>query len=88
MLFRSKEQAKAAAPKTLDGDYIDPNTGQVISKDGPFDYGHPAGEEWWRLRDQARAEGWTRKQVIEAENAKKFQIEHPSSNRGHRHEQP
>jgi hypothetical protein len=62
--------------------------GPVIPKEGPFDYGHPAGEEWWRLQEQARAEGWTRKQVIEAENAKKFQIEDPSSNRGHKYEKP
>ena len=84
----TKEQARAAAPKTPDGNYIDPNTGQVVPKEGPFDYGHPAGQEWWRLRDKARAEGWTREQVIEAENAKKFQIEDRSSNRGHQHEQP
>ena len=83
----TKEQAQAAAPKTPDGDYFDPNTGQEIPKKGPFDYGHPPGQEWWRLRDKARTEGWTRKQVIEAENAKKFQIENPSSNRGHQHEQ-
>jgi hypothetical protein len=84
----TKEQAQAAAPKTPDGDYLDPYTGKVIPKEGPFDYGHPAGEEWWRLQEQARAEGWTRKQVIEAENAKKFQIEDPSSNRGHKYEKP
>jgi hypothetical protein len=84
----TKEQAKSAAPKTPDGDYIDPNTGQVVPKEGPFDYGHPAGQEWWRLRDKARAEGWTREEVIEAENAKKFQIEDPSSNRGRKHELP
>ena len=83
----TKEQAQTDALKTADGDYIDPNTGQVIPKQGPFDYGHPKGQEWWRLRDQARAENWTRQQVIEAENAKKFQIEDPSSNRGHIHEQ-
>jgi hypothetical protein len=84
----TKEQARAAAKKTPDGDYIDPYTGKIIPKEGPFDYGHPPGDEWWRLRDKARAEGWTREQVIEAENGKKFQIEDPSSNRGHQHEKP
>ena len=84
----TKEQAQAAAQRTPDGDYIDPNTGEVIPIDGPFDYGHPPGEEWWRLRDMARTEGWTRQQVIEAENAKSFQIEDPSSNRGHEYEKP
>jgi hypothetical protein len=84
----TKEEAMAAAPKTPGGDYIDPNTGEVIPKEGPFDFGHPPGEEWWRLRDQARAEGWSRKDVIEAENGKRFQVEDPSTNRGHQYEQP
>ena len=84
----TKEKAKEEAPKNAEGDFIDPNTGKVIPKEGPFDFGHPPGEEWWRLRDQARKEEWTRQQVIEAENKKIFQIEDPSSNRGHLYEKP
>jgi hypothetical protein len=39
----TKQAIQDAAPKTADGDFIDPNTGQVIPKDGPFDYGHKPG---------------------------------------------
>jgi hypothetical protein len=85
----TKRDIQAAAPKTPDGDYIDPNTGQVISKEGPFDYGHKPGYEWWRTRDRARAEGWTREQVIEFENdPSHYEIEDLSSNRSHEYEAP
>jgi RHS repeat-associated protein len=84
----TKERSRAAAPKTPEGEFIDPNTGEVLSKDGPFDYGHAEGEEWWRTRDRAREEGWTREQVLEHENSKTFQIEDRSANRSHRYEKP
>jgi hypothetical protein len=36
----TKEAIQNAAPKTAEGDFIDPDTGQTIPKNGPFDYGH------------------------------------------------
>jgi hypothetical protein len=85
----TKAEIRANAPKTADGDFIDPNTGQVIPKDGPFDYGHQPGYEWWRTQQIARDQGWTRQQLIEYENdASHFQIEDPASNRSHAFEMP
>lgn len=42
----TKEKIKADANKTPSGDYIDPNTGQIIPKDGSYDIGHKTGQEW------------------------------------------
>lgn len=61
----TKLQIEEAAPKTPEGDFIDPNTGQAIPRSGPFHYGHKPGFEWWRTQKMAREEGWTRQQVIE-----------------------
>ena len=89
-LRQSTRQAiQDAAPKTTEGDFIDPNTGQVIPKEGPFDYGHKPGYEWWRTQEMAREQGWTRQQVIEYENdPSHYQIEDPSSNRSGRYQLP
>jgi RHS repeat-associated protein len=85
----TRAEIRANAPKTADGDFIDPNTYQVIPKGGPFDYGHKPGYEWWRTQQIAREQGWTRQQLIEYENdASHFQIEDPASNRSHAFEMP
>ena len=85
----TKQAIQDAAPRTADGDFIDPNTGQVIPQEGPFDYGHTPGNEWWRTQQMARDQGWTRQQVIEYENdPSHYQIEDPSSNRSHFYEMP
>ena len=85
----TKARIRADSLKTADGDFIDPNTGMIIPKDGPFDYGHKPGFEWWRTKEQARSEGWTRKQVIEYENdPTHYQVESPNTNRSHRFESP
>ena len=85
----TRQAIQDAAPKTADGDFIDPNTGQVIPQEGPFDYGHQPGYEWWRMQQMARDQGWTRQQVIEYENdPSHYQIEDPSSNRSHQYEMP
>jgi hypothetical protein len=61
----------------------------VIPKDGPYDYGHKPGHEWWRTQQRAREKGWTREEVFEFENnPKHYQIEDPSSNRSHKYEMP
>jgi hypothetical protein len=78
-----------AAPKTPEEDFIDPNTGQVIPKTGPFQFGHAPDFEWWRTQQLARVEGWTREQLIEYENdPSHYQIEDPSSNMSRRYEMP
>jgi RHS repeat-associated protein len=83
----TRAEIQANAPQTASGDFIDPNTGQVIPKDGPFDYGHRPGYEWWRTQQMAREGGWTREQVIEYENdPSHYQIEDPSANQSHRYE--
>jgi HNH/ENDO VII superfamily nuclease with conserved GHE residues len=85
----TKAEIRANAPKTAAGDFIDPNTGQVIPKGGPFDYGHQPGCEWWRTQQIAREQRWTRQQLIEYENdASHFQIENPASSRSHAYEMP
>ena len=82
-----RSQILANQPKTVDGDYIDQNTGEVLSKDGPFDIGHLRGLSWRATQRLARAEGWTRQQVIEFENdASRYSVEGVSSNRGHKYE--
>jgi len=85
----TKAEIRANAPKTASGDFIDPNTGQVIPRGGPFHYGHKPGYEWWRTQQMAREQGWTREQLIEYENdPSHFQIEDPLANLSHRFERP
>ena len=85
----TRQSIQDGAPKTAGGDFIDPNTGQIIPKGGPFDYGHRPGFEWWRTQQLAGERGWTRQQVIEWENdPSHYQIENPSSNRSHLYEMP
>lgn len=75
--------------RTASGDFIDPNTGQVIPRGGPFHYGHKPGFEWWRTQQIAREQGWTREQLIEYENnPSHYQIEDPLANLSHRFEMP
>jgi uncharacterized protein (DUF885 family) len=85
----TKKAIQAAAQKTPNGDFIDPNTDVIIPKTGPFHYGHKPGYEWWRTRDTARREGWSRKKLIEYENEPShYQIEDPASNSSHKYESP
>ncbi|WP_255590675.1 GH-E family nuclease [Algoriphagus sp. NBT04N3] len=81
------EQVKDNAPKNRNGDYLDPNTGQVIPKDGPFDIGHKPGQEWRTRKEMHKQNGSTRKEVLDSENNPNlYQIENPSSNRSRRYE--
>jgi HNH/ENDO VII superfamily nuclease with conserved GHE residues len=85
----TKAEIREAAPRTASGDFIDPNTGQIISKDGPFDYGHKPGFEWWRTQQRARQEGWSRRELIEYENdPSHYQIEARGLNRSRRYQAP
>lgn len=77
-----KHQMAEDGLTTPSGDFIDPNTRQIIPKDGPFDYGHRPDYTWWKTQQMARDEGWTRQQIIEYENdPTHYRIEDPSSNR-------
>ena len=81
------EKIKDNAHKTLQGDYIDPNTQKVIPKEGPYDIGHVKGESWQKRKIQHQEAGHTRKEVIESENNPDlYQIEDPSSNRSRRYD--
>jgi hypothetical protein len=76
----------ASVGGTADGRFIDPNTGQPIT--GQYDLGHKPGHEFWRERAHAEAEGLTQEQFNDRmNNPDLYQIESPSSNRSHQHEQ-
>ena len=75
------------APKNADGDFIDPNTGMIVPKEGPFDIGHKRGESWKKRKQEHLDRGSTRKEVIEAENDPDlYQVEDPKSNRSRRYD--
>jgi RHS repeat-associated protein len=83
------ETLKERAPKTPEGDFIDPNTGRVIPKEGPFDVGHKPGHEYRKNRIEAAKNGASRKDFIESENnPDHLQLEDPQSNRSHQFEAP
>ncbi|WP_105970589.1 SpvB/TcaC N-terminal domain-containing protein [Streptomyces geranii] len=85
----TKQDIQNAAVRDADGNFIDPNTGQVIPAEGPFHYGHKPGLEYWKNRDMAQQQGWTREQFVEFENkASHYQIELPANNMSHKYEQP
>jgi hypothetical protein len=82
-----RQEVEARAPRTADGRPIDPNTGRPI--DGRPDFGHKPGNEFWREREAAEAEGITQQRFNERmNNPDKYQLEDPSSNRSHRYERP
>lgn len=75
------------APRNIDGVFIDPNTGIIIPKDGPYDIGRKQGQSWRKRKQEHIKKGSTRKEVIEAENDPSiYQIEDPSSNRSRRYD--
>src|ERR1035438_3425500 len=83
----TRQAVEDAAPRTADGLPIDPNTLQPI--EGTPDLGHKPGNEFWREKPQAEAEGLTQKQFNDRMNdPSKYQLEDPSSNRSHKYEQP
>lgn len=77
----------ANAGRSADGRFLDANTGQPIT--GQFHIGHVFGKEWWRLRDQSVAEGWSRARLNdELNDPDLYQIEDPIENMSHRWEMP
>lgn len=69
--------------------YFDAATGLKYPVNPTAQFGHRPGQEFWRLRDQAREQGWTRQQFIDDFNRPRhFQIEDAPGNQSHRYEVP
>lgn len=82
----TKEEVREAAPKNSDGDFIDPNTGQVVPS-GAADIGHKPGHEWRCIKDKALTQAWTVQEFLDYINDPElYQIEDPVSNRSHQYE--
>lgn len=82
----TRSEVEAAAPRDAVGRPIDPNTGRAI--EGRPDLGHKPGNEFWREKQKAEAEGLTQKHFNDRMNdSTKYQLESPSSNRSRRYEQ-
>jgi hypothetical protein len=84
----TREVIDDAAPKTLDGKFIDENTGKVL--EGKFHYGHRYGHENRRILREAESKGLTQSQLNDMVNSHPewFQIEDPKSNMSHKFEKP
>jgi len=83
-----KEHVKESAPKTSEGQFIDPNTKQVI--EGDYHFGHKYGREHRRLVKEAEAKEMTQKEFNDWINSHPewFQIEDPVPNWSHNFEKP
>lgn len=76
-------------PKSADGKYYLGAGGIKYPVEPGYHLGHTYNNEWWRIRDQAIREGWTRQQLIEyAQNPRLYQIEDAPSNWAHKGEAP
>ena len=79
------DAVKERAPKNADGDFIDPNTNEVIK--GGYDLGHISGHEFNLERRKAEMEGLTQKEFNDRMNDPDlYQIESSHENRSHEHE--
>lgn len=66
----------------------DPN-GMTVPEKGSFDFAHQEGAEWWRYKQQAEANQYSRRQVIEDQNNPQiYQIQDRSYNRSREGEAP
>lgn len=82
----TKDQIREAAPKNSDGDFIDPNTGQVVPA-GAADIGHKPGHEWRCMKEKAVAQAWSVQEFLDYINDPElYQMEDPASNRSHQYE--
>jgi len=81
----TRKAVEKAALRDAQGRPIDPNTGRPI--EGKPDLGHKFGNENWREKKQAEAEGLSQGEFNDRMNdPQKYQLEDPSSNRSHRYE--
>lgn len=75
------------AARDADGALLDANTLERI--EGNFHIGHVPGQEWWRIRDRALSEGWSRERLNTFVNDPSlYQVELPRNNLSHRFEMP
>ncbi|TFH33111.1 MAG: hypothetical protein E4G99_11895 [Anaerolineales bacterium] len=84
----TREAIENFAPKTPEGIFIDPNTGELLT--GDFHFGHAYGYENRRLIKEAQSRGMTQQEFNDWVNAHPewFQIEDPASNLSHKFEKP
>jgi hypothetical protein len=83
----TKDKVLAQARTDAQGDFIDPNTGQTIPREGPYHFGHKPGFEWRCTKQKAIAAGWTMKKLYDYfDDPNHLQIEDPASNLSHRYE--
>jgi hypothetical protein len=69
--------------------YLDAANGLRYPVNPVYALGHQAGDEWWRIRELARTEGWTRQELIDyCQNPGLYRIEDQISNSSHVHELP
>lgn len=81
------DQEILSLPKTADGKFYQGADGVRYPVNPVYQYGHTPGNEWWRMRDQAIREHWTREELIEAyNNPKIFRIEDAPGNASHANE--
>ncbi|MBU9766949.1 hypothetical protein FR943_24315 [Mycobacterium sp. TNTM28] len=74
-------------PKTADGKYYQGPDGIRYPVNPVYQYGHETGNEWWRIRDRAIREHWTREQLIEyCNNPRLYRIEDAPGNANHSNE--
>jgi hypothetical protein len=83
------DQSILNLPKTADGKYYQGADGIRYPVNPQFHYGHVPNEEWWRIRDTAIREHWTRQQEIDYYNDPAiYRIEDAPGNESHAHELP
>lgn len=76
-------------PKSADGKYYLGAGGIKYPVEPGYHLGHTYNNEWWRIRDQAIREGWSRQDLIEyAQNPRLYRIEDAPSNWAHKGEAP
>ncbi|ORB40485.1 GH-E family nuclease [Mycobacterium persicum] len=83
------EEAILNLPKSADGKYYLGADGIRYPVDPTYHLGHVSGQEWWRIRDMAIREHWTRQQLIEYCNRPGlYQVEDAPGNLSHASELP
>lgn len=82
-----REEVENRAEKNEKGQFLDANTHEPI--EGPYDFGHKAGHEYWREEELAEQDGLTQDEFNDRmNNPDYYQIEDPHENRSHAHEEP
>jgi hypothetical protein len=83
------DQEILGLPKTADGKYYQGADGVKYPVDPSYQMGHVEGREWWRIRDQAIEEHWTRQQLNDyCNNPNIYRIEDAPGNASHQYELP